>query len=166
MRAVVFTALISGNALASTDTCKPIRDAINRQNAASDMQVSSVLIYTDSGRSYSYDYLIAGDKFYSRNRSGPWKVEPRWPTPLVVDGKPAVYDCRFVGTDRIGETTVMVYTYKRFVPDHTMEVRAWVAADSKDFLETETNIGPFSDHKTRFSFNYKRNITLPEVDEP
>jgi len=164
--AIAMVGLVGQSAHAGPDACEAIRNAIVKQNAANQIQASSVSTYTDNGRKDYHDYLISGDKFYSRDRNGPWKVEPRWPTPLFVDGKPAIYDCRFAGTDRIKGTTVVVYTYKRFVPEHTMEIKAWMDADNGEFLQTETNIGPISDHKTRFTFSYNPNAAPPTVGNP
>ena len=129
------------------------------------MQVSGVATYTDSGRSYDYDTLYSGSKVYSRNRNGPWEVNTRRIVPVVVDGKPAVYDCRFIGTDQIGSATVMAYTYRRFIPDHTMDIRALIDAADGKIVQTEIVFGPFSDHKTTYTFNYGPNPPLPAVDE-
>lgn len=165
LMAIALAALPSGNALADTDACQPIRGAIGKQNAANQTQVSSILTYIDSGRSYYYDNLYSGTEVYSRNRNGPWEVNARRFVPLIVDGKRAIYDCRFVGTDQIGRTTVMVYTYRRFLPDRTMDIRALIGADDGKFLQTEIVVRPFADHKTTYTFTYGPNPTLPAVDE-
>ena len=165
LSAIALTALVSGNAHASGDACQPIRNAIGQENAANRMQVSGVATYTDSGRSYDYDTLYSGSKVYSRNRNGPWQVHTRRPVPVVVDGRPAIYDCRFVGTDQIGSATVMAYTYRRFIPDHTMDIRALIDAADGKIVQTEIVFGPFSDHKTMYTFNYGPNPPLPAVDE-
>ena len=164
--AIALAALVSGSAYAATDACQPIRNAIEKENAANQMQVSSVLTYTDSGRSYYYDHLYSRDRYYWRNRNGPWELYPRRPVPLLADGKPAVYDCRFAGTDRIGGATVAVYTYKHFYPDHeVLEFTGWIDADSGKFLQTEQSGRPLSDHKTMYTFSYGPNPPLPAVDE-
>ncbi|MBB3571970.1 hypothetical protein [Rhizobium sp. BK491] len=163
--AIALTALVCGNAHASTDACQPIRNAIDQQNEAQQMQVSAAVTYIDSGRSYYYDTLYSGSKVYSRNRNGPWEVGTRRIVPVIVDGRPAIYDCRFVGTDHIGSATVMAYTYRRFIPDHTMDVRALIDAADGKFLQTEIVFGPFPDHRTKYTFSYGPNPPLPTVDE-
>ena len=129
------------------------------------MQVSAAVTYIDSGRSYYYDTLYSGSKVYSRNRNGPWEVGTRRIVPVIVDGRHAIYDCRFGGTDHIGSATVMAYTYRRFIPDHTMDVRALIDAADGKFLQTEIVFGPFPDHNTKYNFSYGPNPPLPTVDE-
>jgi len=162
---VVLVASIDGNAYADTDPCQSIRDAIGKQNTALQMQVTSVLTYTDSGRSYYLDSLYSGDRYYWRNREGPWDVEQRRSVPLFIDGKAAIYNCRFVGTDRIGDTAVNVYDYRRSIPDHTLDIRAWISVDGGEFLQSETVFGPFPDHKAKYTFSYGPNPAPPAVDE-
>jgi hypothetical protein len=165
LMAIALAALPSGNAFAGTDPCLPIQGAIIKLNAETQIQVSSTLTYIDSGRSYFYDTLYSGSKVYSRNRNGPWEVNTRRVVPVVVNGKPAIYDCRFIGTDQIGPAIAMAYTYRRFIPDHTMDVRALIDVDDGKFLQTEIVFGPFPDHKTKYTFSYGPNPPLPAVDE-
>lgn len=168
VRAVVgiaLTALMGGTARAQTDTCQPVNDAISKLNAANQFQQKGIITYIDTGKSYSSDYFVSGDKEYSRKDSGSWKVGVRQDIPLIVDGKPAVYECSRVGTEWLGDVSTVVYTYKRLTPDHgARDVRVWVDESTGKPLQTDMSFETASDRRARFTFSYNPQAALPMVD--
>lgn len=130
IRATVMTlvALTCGNARAETGSCEPVKEAITKLNSAAQFQQRGIITYIRTGKSYSLEYLAAGGKEYSRRDDGPWKINTRQPVALVVDNKAAVYECSRTGTELLGSTAAVIYTYRRRTPDHMVrEVKAWVA---------------------------------------
>ena len=168
IRAVVgiaLAALTGGTAHADADSCQPVKDAIGKLNAATQFQQKGIITYVDAGKSYSSDYLVSGDKEYSRKDSGSWKVGVRQAIPLIVDGKPAVYECSRVGTERLGDISTVVYTYKRLTPDHgARDVRVWVDESTGKPLQTDMSFETASDRRARFTFSYNTQAALPMVD--
>ncbi|WP_271023077.1 hypothetical protein [Rhizobium sp. RCAM05973] len=163
--AITLAVLASGSARADTDVCQTIRDAIAKLNAANQFQQKGIITYIDTGKSYSLDYLVSGDKEYSRKDSGSWKVGVRQAVPLIVDGKPAVYECSRAGTERLGDVSTVIYTYKRLTPDHGVrDVRIWVDESTEKPLQTDMSFETASDRRARFTFSYNPQAALPMVD--
>jgi hypothetical protein len=166
LTALALATLTSGGVLAAGDACQPVKDAIGKLNAAQQFQQRGIVTYIDSGKSYSLDYLVSGNKEYSRKEDGAWKIDTRQPVALVVGNEAAVYECRRIGTDRLGNASAVIYTYKRLTPDHRVRnVKAWIAEDTGEPLQTEMTIETEPGRKARFMFNYDQNASLPMVGD-
>ena len=165
--AIALASLVSENARADADACKPIRDAIGKLNAAHQFQQRGTVTHIDSGKSYSLDYVVSDDKEYSREKNGPWKVGSRQLVPLIVDDKSSIYECSRVGTGRLGETSAVIYVYKHVIADRRVrDVKVWIAGDGGEPLQTEMTIETESNLKGKFTFTYDPHAALPKVDGP
>ncbi len=164
LTAIFLAALTSGNVLAEDNACQPVKDAIEKLNAAQQFQQRGVVTNIDSGKSYSLDYLVSGNNEYSRRDNEAWKIDTRQPVALVVGNEAAVYECSRIGIDRLGNTSAVIYTYKRLTPDHKVRnVKAWIAENTGEALQTEMTIETEPGRKARFTFNYDPNALPPAV---
>lgn len=162
LMATALATLTSGNVFAEDDACQPVRDAIGKLNAARQFQQRGVVTYVDSSKSYSLDYLVSGNREYSRKDDGAWKIDPRQLVALAVGNKAAVYECSRIGTDRLENASAVIYTYKRLTPDHKVRnVKVWIAEGAGEPLQTEMTIETEPGRKARFTFKYDPSALLP-----
>ncbi|MGG6898581.1 hypothetical protein [Rhizobium sp. BR 315] len=164
LAAIALTVYAGGTAQAE-DACQPIRDAIAKLNAATQFQQKGIITELDGGKSYSLDYVVSAGKEYSRRDGGSWRIGSRQAVPLIVDGKPAVYECSRTGTGSLGEAVTVIYQYKRLTADHRVrDVKAWIAEGTGEPLQTEMIIETEPNRKATFTFSYNQQADLPAVD--
>ncbi|MFS8110945.1 hypothetical protein QD460_04395 [Rhizobium jaguaris] len=162
---VVLTALMWGIARADNGECRPIIDTIGKLNSASQFQQKGVTD-TDTNISHTRDYLVSGDKEYSRRDNGPWKVGARQLVPLIIDGKSTVSECNHVGVELLGGASAIIYTYKRLTPDRDVrDVRLWVDESTGKPLQTVITIATDPGQKYKFTFSYDPQAALPTVGD-
>ncbi|MDL2405193.1 hypothetical protein PY650_05895 [Rhizobium calliandrae] len=158
----IMTALTCGVARADSNDCRPITEAIGKLNSAAQFQQKGIITAIDTGKSYSHDYLVSGDKEYEREDNRPWTVGVRQPIQLVIDGKSTVSECSRDGVERLGDVSAIVYTYKRLTPGHLVrDVRLWVTESTGKPLQTEISIEADTSRKGKFTFSYDPNAALP-----
>ncbi|MGK9236485.1 hypothetical protein KXS07_21440 [Inquilinus limosus] len=165
--AIALTLVAFGSAQAGTDECGPVRDVIARLNAAPYIQQRGLV--TKDGQSYSSDLLAFEDKEYSRSRNGSWQVGPRRQTPLVVDGKAAIFECQRVGSEVLDGVVTAIYTYKRLMPTRKVvrDVRLWVVDSTglpaRSQIEVDMGKGR---GRAEFTFSYDADAVPPAVGDP
>jgi hypothetical protein len=156
------SSLHSPAALAASEECRVVRNAVAQSSEAQRARMRQVL-QTNDGREVQREWRMIGNRHYHKVDNAAWRSDPRkhdWMD--LRDGE--ISDCKRTGGESIDGVSATVWSYSRDGKTGSGTVKMWIDNEAGRVLRTEIDFSPGQAkyRKSISRFDYGNGISAPE----
>lgn len=155
------SSLHSPAALAASEECRVIRDAVAQSTEAQRARMRQVL-ETNDGREVQREWRMIGNRHYHKVDNAAWRSDPRKQDWMGL-GDGEISNCKHAGGESIGGVSATVWSYLRDGKAGRGTVKMWIDKQAGRVLRTEIDFSPGQGtyRKSISRFDYGNGISAP-----